>query len=274
MFRAASAREETVFRIHSTESDRARCPSVATVRGQVGPVESACGGQPEVSIISTSHRRPVARGWSIRSRAGQKGTVGGVTSWMNDHGPRTPTPPSQPCSEVLVGSPPSVAPEGRACRCPQGHAKGIMMATMVRPTTGDGLHGLIAGMVGERAVDLSLEHVDLAVVDLDQVADGLDPGRVGPGQIMLVQPDGPDTPHRSFTGGRSPCLASTALSCAFSPVRSTTSRARQRTSSLAARAPLGGDPRLGELAQAHPVQQITAVPVVVLDSPVLPTVPS
>ena len=64
---------------------------------------------------------------------------------------------------------------------------------------------------------------------------------------MLSSQRGPATPHRSFTGGCKQCLASTAFTCAFKPVRMHTNLARYRTSSRSSRNSVGAIHASGSL---------------------------
>ena len=103
-------------------------------------------------------------------------------------------------------------------------------ATKTAPSTGpdpgDGLDGLVAGVAGEALGDVALEHLDLAVVDLDQVPQRLHPQGVGVAQAALVEESPAAAPNRSLIGTRTPSLASTAWTWALSPDRSATSLAR------------------------------------------------
>src|SRR5262245_56438854 len=76
----------------------------------------------------------------------------------------------------------------------------------------------------------------------------------------------------SVTPSSTPALAITACTCALSPLRSCTNRARYRTSSPASRTAGGCDPRLRQPPETQQVRQIAGVAFVVLHPPLPPVV--
>ena len=95
----------------------------------------------------------------------------------------------------------------------------------------DGLHRPVARIAGQLRRGPPAHHVDLEIQRLDQPAQRDDPGVEGRIQPQIVEQLPPATPNRSDIGTRTPCLASTAWTCALSPDRNATSFARCRTAS-------------------------------------------
>lgn len=75
-------------------------------------------------------------------------------------------------------------------------------------------------------MDLPLEHGHLAVEDLHQVPQRLDLGVVAVVQLEVVELRGAPQPSQVVDRRVQAVLASTALTCALSPVRSASSFAR------------------------------------------------
>ena len=100
-------------------------------------------------------------------------------------------------------------------------------AASTGPTPRDLLDRLVAGMALEAAVDAGVALADLAVVELDQVAQRLDPVDVDVAQLQLVEPALPARPPDRLRapGSPLPCPAPDAPGTS-SPARSRASLAR------------------------------------------------
>ena len=75
-------------------------------------------------------------------------------------------------------------------------------------------------------MDATLEHHDLPVVDLDQVAQRLDAHPVRVGELHRVEQLAAFRAEHVLVSGSTPSLAITACTCALSPLRSCTNLAR------------------------------------------------
>ena len=84
------------------------------------------------------------------------------------------------------------------------------------PNSMDGLDGFVAGMATQRLVGVAFEGVDLAVVDLEQFAQGSDPLVIRRSEVQLVEESGCPARRRGRSSGRSrpPWRGSRALGSA------------------------------------------------------------
>ena len=88
-----------------------------------------------------------------------------------------------------------------------------------RANAGDGLDGLVAGMVGQNVGDQGRETVDLDAERVDQAKQRVDPKAVGVAKATSSSRDRRPTPKRLVTGTATPSLAKMACTWALSPER-------------------------------------------------------
>ena len=149
-------------------------------------------------------------------------------------------------------------------------AQATLVATACTPGAVDGLDGPVPGVLPQPPGDIALEHGQLPVEDLDQIAQGLDLGVVAVVEVESVEVGRAGQAPQVLDRWMQPVLGQHRLDLGLEPGAqgNELGPVAHQLPQLAHRR--WGDPGFGQLVEAHPVQQLLAIPVVVLHPAVAP----